>query len=140
MPEAETCQWCCSRMPVRRRRGAERRFCATPCRRAYDKASRRLGQTVAEADFPAPGALRSWFEEPRALNVEAKSAQGASTPIERAPARPGRPEAALHSFVQFGHLWFVTGRDGQHVGGPFKTAVQAKRIARQMTVRQQHAP
>ena len=73
MPEAETCQWCSNRMPVRRRRGAERRFCATPCRRAFDKATRKLGQETADEKFPAPGALRSRSGEARALHVEAKS-------------------------------------------------------------------
>ncbi len=132
-PVFETCQWCCSRMPVRRRRGAERRFCATPCRRAYDQASRRLGQSVAEADFPAPGELRSWSGKARALHEEAKSdGEVSDTPID-APARPARPEVAPYNFVQFGHLWFVVDQDGQHVGGPLKTAVQAQRLARRMT-------
>ncbi len=62
-----------------------------------------------------------------------KSDDLVSGTVKDAPARPERSEAALHSFVQFGHLWFVTGRDGQHVGGPFKTAVQAQRLARQLT-------
>ena len=122
-------------MPARRRRGAERRFCATPCRRAYDKASRRLGQSVAEKEFSTPGSLRSWSGKARALHEGVKSDDLVSDTVKDVPTRPERPEAALHSFVQFGHLWFVTSRDGQHVGGPFKTAVQAKRIARQ-----QHAP
>ncbi len=120
-------------MLVRRRRGAERRFCSTPCRRAYDKASRRLGQTVAEADFSAPGELRSWSGKARAPQEAARSDEKVSTPVEEVLGRPERSEAALHSFVQFGHLWFVTGRDGQHVGGPFKTAIQAQQTARRMT-------
>ncbi len=116
-------------MPVRRRRGAERRFCASPCRRAYDKATRRLGQTVAEADFPAPGALQSWFGEARAPRSEVKSAQEDSTPIEEAPARP-RPS---YGFCQHGLNWYVTDHDGRRVSDPLKTPVAAKQLARQMT-------
>ena len=56
-----------------------------------------------------------------------------STPIEEVLAPPERSEAAPYKFVQFGHFWFVTGRDGQHLAGPLKTAVEAKELARHMT-------
>ena len=116
-------------MPVRRRRGAERRFCTTPCRRAYDKATRRLGQSVAEADFPAPGELRSWFGEARAPRSEVNSVQVASPPIEEAPARP-RPS---YGFCQHGLNWYVTDPKGLRIGDPIKTPVEAQRLARRMT-------
>ncbi len=136
MPEAEICQWCCSRMPARRRRGAERRFCATPCRRAYDKASRRLGQTVAEADFRDPGELRTWFGEARAPRSGFESAQEAPTPIEDSPARP-RP---YYGFCQHGLSWYATDPIGRKVGSPVKTPEQAQRLARQYTARKLEEP
>ncbi len=117
-------------MPVRRRRGAERRFCTTPCRRAFDKATRKLGQETADEKFPAPGALRSRSGEARALNEGVKSDDLVSDTVKDAPARPERPEAALYSFVQFGHFWFVTDPDGRRISEPLKTPGAAQRRAR----------
>jgi len=118
-------------MPIRRRRGAERRFCPTPCRRAYDKAARRLGQTVAEADFRDPGELRSWFGEARAPRSQVNRANEASTPDKKAPARPEPPKAApSYTFCQHGLDWYVIDADGQRVSDPIKTPEEAQKLAR----------
>ena len=111
-------------------------ICATPCRRAYDKASRRLGQTVAEADFRDPGELRTWFGEARAPRLEAKPNTEASTPIEEVPARP-RPS---YGFCQHGNLWYVTDPEGRRIGDPIKTPEAAQRLARQYAARKVEEP
>ncbi len=131
--EGQVCLWCTAALPAGRGRGSERRFCGPSCRRAHEKASRRLGKTVAEVDFSTPGSLRSWSGKARALHEGVKSDDLVSDTVKDAFTRPERPEAAPYSFVQFGHNWFVTDQDGHHVGSPLKTAVQAQRLARRMT-------
>ncbi len=131
--EAELCLWCASPMAARRRRGSERLFCGPECRLQHHAAVRKLGSHVAADRFGGPGELSDWFQKACTPREAVMSAHEVSDTPTEAPARPARPEAAPYSFVQFGHFWFVTGRDGQHVGGPFKTAIQAQQTARRMT-------
>ena len=130
--ECQACQWCASPMAVRRRRGSERRFCGPECRLQHHAAVRQLGNHVASDRFGGPGELSGWLGKactPREDRRETKSAHEVSDTPTKAPARP-RPS---YGFCQFGHNWFVTGRDGQHVAGPLRTAVEAKDLARRMT-------
>ncbi len=87
----------------------------------------------ADEKFPAPGALRSRSGEARALNEGVKSDDLVSDTVKDAFTRPERPEAAPYSFVQFGHNWFVVDPNGLRIGEAIKTAVQAQRLARQLS-------
>ncbi len=131
--EGQVCLWCTAALPAGRGRGSTRLFCGAECRQQHHTAVRKLGSHVAADRFGSPGELSGWLEKACTPREDVKSDEEVSDTPTEAPARPERPEAAPYSFVQFGHFWFVTGRDGQHVGGPFKTAVQAQRLARQMT-------
>ena len=79
--------------------------------------------------FATPGALRSRSSKARALHVEAKSDDLVSDTVEDAPARPRRS----YGFCQHGLDWYIVDPRGLRIGDAIKTAVQAKRLARQLT-------
>ncbi len=112
-----------------RGRGSERRFCGAECRQQHHTAVRKLGSHVAADRFGSPGELSGWLEKACTPREETKLVQEASTPVEDAPARPER----AYGFRQHGMFWYVVDPEGQRVSDPLKAAVQAQRLARQMS-------
>ena len=87
------CTWCGTEFEPRHNGGSTQRFCAAPCRRAFDSACRIWAAQEYEAERVSIFELRAALQQ-RARSLERDLASQGAQPTPSTGKRPGAPVAA----------------------------------------------